>query len=189
MALLIPLPGAYSWIDNESGPKILLEMRKLYGIREAAGKSDNPEILQWAHEAGVANVYKHDETAWCGLAMAVAAKRAGYAPVNAPLWALNWANFGTPVNSDDIKLGDILTFKRFDANGRLIGGHVTLYVGEDKAGYFHCLGGNQSDAVSFARINKNRLYQARRCKWAVAQPPNVRKVILSASGIITTNES
>lgn len=185
--MLIPLPGAYNWIDSEPAPKILLEMRKLYGIKEVPGKGDNPVILQWAKEAGVAGVYLHDETAWCGLTMAITAQRAGYAPVTAPLWALNWATFG--VKADVPMLGDILTFPRYNAHGKLIGGHVTLYVGEDKAGYFHCLGGNQADAVSIVRINKNRLYAARRCQWSVAQPANVRRVILSATGLITTNEA
>jgi uncharacterized protein (TIGR02594 family) len=185
----VSLPGAYSWIDNEPGPKLLLEMRNLFGVKEAPGKADNPVILEWAKEVGVSSAFKHDETAWCGLSMAVAVKRAGYKPVNSPLWALNWAYFGSAVANDDIRLGDILTFKRFDAHGKLIGGHVTLYVGEDAAGYFHCLGGNQSDSISFARINKNRLNEARRCEWSIGQPFNVRKILLSATGTVTTNEA
>lgn len=184
---LIPLPNAYSWIDQETAPKVLLEMRKLYGIKEVPGSGDNPVILQWAKEAGVAGVYLHDETAWCGLTMAIAVERAGYSPINSPLWALNWANFGDKVNEP--MLGDLLVFKRFDARGTLIGGHITMYVGEDKAGYFHCLGGNQSDAVSIERINKNRLYAARRCRWAIGQPFNVRKILLNAQGQISTNEA
>lgn len=186
---MITLPGAYAWIENEPAPKILLEMRKLFGVKETPGRGDNPVILQWAQEVGgnVARDYEHDETAWCGLAMALAAKRAGYTPVVEPLWALNWAKFGDPVLVP--MLGDLLVFKRFNANGKLIGGHITLYVGEDKAGYYHCLGGNQSDAISFARINKSRLFVARRCSWQIAQPANVRRVYLNSTGLITTNEA
>jgi hypothetical protein len=78
-------------------------------------------------------------------------------------------------------LGDILTFKR---NG---GGHVGIYVGEDAA-YYHVLGGNQNNSVSVSRIAKNRLHQARRTAWKIAQPANVRQVMLAAKGTITTNE-
>jgi len=186
--MILPLPEPYAWIDNEPAPKVLLEMRKLYGIKEWPGKlQDNPAILQWAKEIGVEKDYKHDETAWCGLAMGVAVTRAGYKCIAEPLWALNWADFGDAVVVP--KLGDLLVFKRFNAEGKLIGGHITLYVGEDNSDYYHCLGGNQSDAISFARINKNRLFAARRCPWKIAQPENVRRIILSAHGAITTNEA
>jgi uncharacterized protein (TIGR02594 family) len=183
---ILALPQPYAWIDQEGGPKMLMEMRKLYGIKETPGAGDNPIIMAWATEIGVANVYKHDETAWCGLSMGVVAKRAEKEVVKDPLWALNWANFGVPVKVP--MLGDVMIFKRFDANGKLIGGHVTLYVGEDKAGYFHGFGGNQSDMIGFARINKNRLHAVRRAKYNV-QPANVRQVILTATGTITTNEA
>ncbi|MFN9953818.1 MAG: hypothetical protein ACK55I_12030, partial [bacterium] len=55
--------------------------------------------------------------------------------------------------------------------------------------YYHVLGGNQSNSVSVTRIIKTRLYKARRTAWKVAQPSNVRKVILEAKGTITTNEA
>lgn len=183
---IVTLPQPYAWIDQEGAPKLLMEMRELYGVKETPGTGDNPVIIAWAKEIGVSKIYTHDETAWCGLAMGVAVGRAGWDVVKDPLWALNWATFGVPAPVP--MLGDILTFKRFDANGKLIGGHVTLCVGEDKAGYFHCLGGNQSDMVSFARIHKNRLHAARRAKYTI-QPDNVRQVILSATGTITTNEA
>ncbi len=79
-------------------------------------------------------------------------------------------------------LGDILTFKR---DG---GGHVGIYVGEDDECY-HVLGGNQSNAMNVTRILKSRLHKARRTKWKVAQPVNVRKIQLTAKGKISTNEA
>jgi len=184
---MVPLPDQYKWIDQEGAPRILIEMRKLYGIKEVPGAGDNPVILNFAKEVGVQEDYKHDETAWCGLTVAVAVHRSGYDIVQDPLWALNWAKFGTEVQV--AMLGDLLIKKRFNAQGRLIGGHVTLYIGEDNAGYYHCLGGNQSDAVSFARINRNLFSYIRRCPWKIAQPTQVRRIILSASGNISTKES
>jgi uncharacterized protein (TIGR02594 family) len=111
--------------------------------------------------------------------MAVIAKRAGKDVPKSPLWALSWATFGKPANRP--MLGDVLTFKR---NG---GGHVSLYVGEDSSGY-HCLGGNQSDAVTITRIAKSRLHSARRPIYNV-QPANVRSVTLASTGAISTNEA
>jgi hypothetical protein len=79
-------------------------------------------------------------------------------------------------------LGDILTFKR---NG---GGHVGIYVGEDNT-HYHVLGGNQNNQVNVMRIAKNRLNQARRTAWKIAQPASVRVIKLEAKGLISTNEA
>ena len=70
-----PLPPAYGWIDNlRPLPRMLQETRKLYGTFEASGPADNPIILGWAQETGLARVYNDDVIAWCGLFMAVVAK-------------------------------------------------------------------------------------------------------------------
>lgn len=174
------LPREYQWLSLEPGPKMLLEFLGIYGTKEVLGPGDNPIIIQWAKELGLKD-YQHDETAWCGLAMAVVAKRAGkeLPPAN-PLWALNWALFGNKV-TDGPKLGDVLVFKRQG------GGHVTLYVGEDE-GCYHCLGGNQSDMVNIVRKAKDRLYAVRRPVY-IHQPLNVRKVFLSPTGAIDDKES
>jgi hypothetical protein len=100
--------------------------------------------------------------------------------VKHPLWALNWNKYGNVAQVP--MLGDVLTFTR---NG---GGHVGIYVGED-ATHYHVLGGNQNNSVSVSRIAKDRLSQARRTAWKVAQPASVRVVHLEAKGVITTNEA
>jgi uncharacterized protein (TIGR02594 family) len=174
------LPSDYIWLLNEPGPKMLLEALKLYGIKEVPGPGDNPVILEWAKETGLQRDYKHDATAWCGLAMAVIAKRAGKQVPPGPLWALNWAAFGNKV-TDGAKLGDVIVSKRQG------GGHVAIYVGED-AECYHCLGGNQSDMVNIVRKPKTRVYAIRRPVY-VNQPVNVRKVLLSDSGSIDNNEA
>lgn len=97
-----------------------------------------------------------------------------------PLWARNWVNFGTKV--DTAMLGDILVFER-GANS----GHVGIYVGEDKDSY-HVLGGNQGDAVSIVRIKKVRCIGIRRTTWSISQPENVRVINLNATGAISENE-
>lgn len=171
---------SYSFLQEEKSPKILVEAVKLIGTKEIVGKKHNQVILDWAKELELDKVYTADEIPWCGLFVAYCAHKAGVQVVDKPLWALNWANYGTKVTEP--MLGDILTFKR---DG---GGHVGIYVGEDKDCY-HVLGGNQGNSVSVSRILKSRLYQARRTKWKVAQPANVRKVQLSAKGVISKNEA
>lgn len=167
------------WLWQEPGPKMLLEALKLYGTVEGAGAADNPTILSWAAEIGQEKIYSHDAIPWCGLFIGVVAKRAGKELPHSPLWALAWADFGVPATVP--MLGDVMTFKR---DG---GGHVALYVGEDLLTY-HVLGGNQSDQVCVTRMTKTRFYRARRPEYKV-QPPNVRKIALTSSGAISSNEA
>jgi uncharacterized protein (TIGR02594 family) len=173
-------PAQYAWLSEETGPKMIVEALKLFGTVEAAGSKDNPTILAWAAEIGLAKTYSHDSIPWCGLFIGLVAHRAGKDVVDSPLWALSWADFGKPA-AGGAMLGDVLTFKR---DG---GGHVALYVGEDPGAY-HCLGGNQSDQVCITRIAKSRLYRARRPFYNV-QPVNVRKIVLASNGKLSTNEA
>lgn len=175
----------YGWLLKEPGPLMIKKALELYGTKEALGKPNNPVILAWAKEVGgnVADVYKADEIPWCGLFMAVVAKRSGKQVVKDPLWALNWGTFGK--HTDVPMLGDVLVFVRKTADGKKAG-HVGLYVGEDDKCY-HVLGGNQSDSVNITRIEKSRLYAARRPNYNV-QPANVRRVKLKATGAVSINE-
>ena len=175
------LPKRYAWLANEPGPKMLVEVLKLFGTLEAPGTRDNPKIIAWAKEVGgeVADVYKADSIPWCGLFVAVVAKRAGKDVPAHPLWALSWSAFGA--KAPEPALGDVLTFIRHG------GGHVGLYVGEDKSA-FHVLGGNQSDRVCISRVAKSRLYAARRPLYHV-QPTNVRPIHLAPTGALALNEA
>ena len=177
----VQLPTAYAWLARETGPRVLVEALDLFGTRETPGAASNPVILGWAKEVGVAGAYVNDGIAWCGLMTAVVVKRAGFEPVKAPLWARNWAAFGTKAAVPS--LGDILVFERPGG-----GGHVGLYVGEN-ASAFYVLGGNQGDQVSIAPVAKSRLLAARRCPWKLAQPAGVRPIRLAVSGALSTNEA
>ena len=137
--------------------------------------------MGWAKEVGLDGIYSNDEIPWCGLFAAIIAKRATWPVVKDPLWARNWLKWGKPVATP--MLGDVLVFERGS------GGHVGLYVGED-SGAYHVLGGNQSNAVTIARLDKGRLLGARRPAWRIAQPPNVRVVPLSSAGApLSRNEA
>lgn len=161
-------------------PKVIAEAMRYFGIKEIKGRLHNSTIMSWAKDVGVEKIYTSDEVAWCGLFVAKVVLKAGFKPVDAPLWALNWNKFGTKQTT--AMLGDVLVFKR---DG---GGHVGFYVAED-ASYYHVLGGNQSDSVSITRIAKNRCVGIRRCDWKIAQPKEVKQYFVKASGAISTNES
>lgn len=171
---------AYRWLEaTTQPPRMIAEALKLYGTVETPGAGNNPTIMAWANETGLKSTYTADSVPWCGLFMAVVAKRAGKPLVSSPLWALSWSKFGE--QGGQPRLGDVLTFKREG------GGHVTLYVGEDATCY-HCLGGNQSDAVSITRIKKDRLYAVRR-HYAIAAPASAKPYVLAASGAVSSNEA
>lgn len=179
------LPPAYAWLNAVNPlPKMVAEALKLYGTHEGTGDVDNPVILGWAEETGHPD-YEHDSVAWCGLFMDLVAMRAGKNRPAKPLWALNWVNFGATVTA--AALGDVLIFDRFDAAGKLIGGHVGLYVAEDDTAY-HVLGGNEMDAVSIARLGKNRLHAIRRPVYQIA-PDTVKPIRVSSVGALSVNEA
>lgn len=177
------VPAAYNWLNDPKLnplPRMTQEALKLLGVVEGAGAADNPTILAWANELGLKNVYTHDAIPWCGLFMALVATRAGKTPPTNPLWALNWAKFGTEEGQP--RLGDVLVFARSG------GGHVTQYIAEDHS-YFHCLGGNQGDRVCIERIAKVRLYAVRRPLYHI-MPVSAEPFLVSSGGApISTNEA
>lgn len=175
------LPKMYDFLNNENAPRVLVEALRLYGTTETPGEADNKTILEWAKELEL-KAYNHDSIAWCGLFAAIVIKRAGYEPVKEPLWADNWRKFGTKIETAHVGLFDILTFKREGGN------HVGFYIGEDHT-HYHVFGGNQGDKVSIVRIAKSRLTGIRRCPWKHGEPANVRRIWLSANGVVSKNEA
>lgn len=171
------MQAGYEWLWNEPGPNMLREALALVGTKEVLGPKNNPEIMKWAAE--VNTTYPGDETAWCGLFIAICAHRAGWDdhPNGNCLWARNWASWGT--KQDVAMLGDVLVFPRGQ------GGHVAMYVGEDDT-HYHILGGNQSDAVNIVRKAKSPILAIRRAPWKVSQPENVRRIFLKSTGAQTS---
>jgi uncharacterized protein (TIGR02594 family) len=174
------IPTHYSWLAGlDPKPLMICHALAEYGVIEGAGTADNPVILGWAREVGLATSYGGDAIPWCGLFMAVVAQRASKAIPAKPLWALNWRGFG--IGAERPVLGDVLVFRR---NG---GGHVGLYVGEDDRAY-HVLGGNQSDRVCFTRVVKARLHAARRPVYR-SMPVTARPYVLAPAGGLSPNEA
>jgi len=181
--MIEPLPPHYSWVSREPHPKILKEALKLHGTTEISGASSSPTILHWAAEIGgwLGGYYNDDSIPWCGLFVGICAKRAGFPFGQQALSALAWLAWGQRAGQPS--LGDVLVFKRPQ------GGHVGFYICEDEEAY-HVLGGNQSDKVCISRISKQRLVQARRCRWKLFQPQNIRPIICKSNGLpLSLNES
>lgn len=175
------LPDKYAWLYEEQAPKMLVESLKHYGTLEKKGKGSNPNITAWAKEVGVSGWYTDDDIPWCGLFVGVVVKRAGYPIKSDLLSALSWAKFGQGVPKGRESLWDILVFKRPG------GGHVGFYVGENEKAFL-VYGGNQSNAVGFAWIEKSRLTAARRPIYKIGEPSNVRSIALNETGELSKNE-
>ncbi len=63
-------------------------------------------------------------------------------------------------------------------------GQVGFALGQDNT-HFHVLGGNQSDAVTIARIAKSRLLGAR---WPTTWPPRLQRLpTMAPADLPTTN--
>ena len=171
----------YAWLLNETAPRHLMEAIKLIGTSEIPGIKNNPTIMGWAKELLIQDIYTNDDTAWCGLFVAITQFRAGREPLHnyGILRAREWANYG--IKAEKAELADILVFQRPG------GGHVGYYVGEDDTCY-HVLGGNQSNTVNIIRIEKSRCIAIRRVNYN-SKPENVRTIALSNTGIVSTNEA
>lgn len=180
------IPNKYKWILKEDGPKMISEALKEFGTLEAEANANNPKIMAWAKEIGgdVEDIFKADSVPWCGLFMAIVAKRAGKTIPTDSLWALNWGTFGK--KTETAMFGDVLVFTRITKEGKRAG-HVGLYVGESDTTH-HVLGGNQDNKVCFKEIKKSRLYTVRRPKYN-NQPANVRKIVIDSAGNISDNEA
>lgn len=160
-----------------------VEAGRLMGVRETAGAQSSAVILGWARALGgwVAGVYRDDATPWCGLFVAhcLGATLPEEPLPGNPLSALAWGKFGVPLARP--QLGAVCVFRRKG------GGHVGFYAGEDAAAV-HVRGGNQSDAVTVARVAKARLVGYR---WpaTVPLPAGAAPRVLEARGNLSANEA
>lgn len=189
------LPAQYEWVLGvEELPLTIVEGLKEFGVLETPGPGNNPRIIGWADEIGRNDARRYakwadgfieqggDAIPWCGLYAGVICLRARKAIPEKYLSAAEWVNFGQrPPVSDPARLGDVLVFRRSG------GGHVGFYVAEDATAY-HVLGGNQSDRVSIARIEKSRCIGVRRPVYT-NMPWGARPFTVAASGELSTNEA
>lgn len=128
-----------------------------YGLREIAGKEDNPVIIQWFNDLGYDGKKLKDETSWCSLTVCWACEVAGYQHTG-KLYADSWL---TEIDLDEIEIdkaeyGDIVVLWRGSFDGELIPGssipkrHVCLWVNKRDNAYFNGYGGNQGNELKIA---------------------------------------
>jgi len=165
---------AWPWLDTAH--RLLLS-----GVKEAPGPANNPLIMGWGKKLKID--YARDEIPWCGLFVGHCVAEAlptEPLPTN-PLGARNWAKFGIKCKPQP---GAVMVFWRGSKDGWQ--GHVGFYKAEDDTAY-QIVGGNQSNAVTVARMAKNRLLASRWPKTAF--PPVGGAVKADATGALSTNEA
>ena len=194
-------PGA---IDGLWGLRTARAMKSLLAANGRAASSAPPGPLPWITEAKSAlgrheardrswlmDWLKHDgrslgdpsKNPWCGdfvetcIRVALPEEPLLGALGTNPYWARYWLLFGSEVQPI---IGAVLIFSRGS------GGHVGFAIGQDDK-HFYVLGGNQSDAVTIARIVKSRLLGAR---WPATYPPRLQRLPTMKPGefLPTTNE-
>ncbi len=177
------IPSAESlaalWVTESSkvapDPLWLIEARRRMGLHEVRDKS---VLWAWLKSDG-RQLGDPSKLPWCGdfVDTAIARTLPDEPMLANPYWAQNWANFG--VRLERAAVGAILVFKRPG------GGHVGFCVGED-ATHYSVLGGNQSNAVTIARIEKSRCIAVR---WPATAPLPTDFRLAKASGAVSKNEA
>ncbi len=138
-----PEPGVPA---GEVVPPWIAIARSKIGLHE---KIHNKKLRDWLKSDGH-TLGDPSQLPWCGdfaetcLALALPNE----ALAGNPYWALNWRQFGRPI--DIVALGAVAAFTRPG------GGHVGFIVGHDRT-HYHVLGGNQQNAVTITKIGKDRL--------------------------------
>lgn len=144
-------------------------------------RSDNAELRAFLRSDGT-TLGDPAQLPWCGDFVETCIARTcpnESLPTN-PYLARNWLKFGRVCKP---QLGAVLVFWRGARNG--ISGHVAFCAGAWSGGYY-CLGGNQSDRVSVAKLGEDRLLGAR---WPVTFDLPDRLVMPRMSGgLLSVNE-
>lgn len=164
-------PGPLPWIT---------EAKSALGRHEARDRS---WLMDWLKRDG-RSLGDPAKNPWCGdfvetcIRIALPDEPLLGALGSNPYWARNWLMFGQEVQPIP---GAVLVFERGS------GGHVGFAIGQDDT-HFHVLGGNQSDAVTIARIARVRLLGAR---WPATVPPRAQRLPKMKPGefLSTTNEA
>ena len=129
------------------------------GLEEIKGTLDNPQILAYATETGIAGV-TNDEIAWCSTFVNWRAKKAGL-PMSGKPNARSWLNVGKATTQP--QPGDVVVFWREDPHSWK--GHVGIFMGFNKTGtQVFCLGGNQSNKVCITPYDAAKVLGYRQLK-------------------------
>ena len=176
---LIAANGRAASLSPQGPLPWITEAKTALGRHEARDRS---WLMDWLKRDG-RSLGDPSKTPWCGdfvetcIRIALPDEPLLGALGSNPYWARNWLLFGQATKPIPWA---VLVFERGS------GGHVGFAVGRDDT-HFHVLGGNQSDAVTIARLAKSRLLGAR---WPATVPPRDRRLPVMKPGeyLTTTNE-
>ncbi len=165
-------------------PVWLAHARAELGVKEFPGPADNPRILKYWTDAGMANVADgQDEVPWCAAfvgAMLARSKLAHSGKAN----ARSYANWGRRLNSP--VLGCVVVLSRPPHAWQ---GHVGFYVGQSKSRRVTTIiGGNQSDSVSVASFSNERIIGYRWPASEIIKPEWVGPIELVSSAPLSARE-
>lgn len=140
--------------------------RKEVGVKEAPGPADNPAVVRYWEDAGIADVAMgQDEVPWCAAfvgAMLARARLPGSGAANARSYEKWGRGLLTPC------LGCVVIISRPPVTWQ---GHVAFYLATDRATRrVRLLGGNQGDAVTIADFNLDRVVAYRWPTSEMIQP-------------------
>lgn len=168
-------------------PKLVSAALQYLGVKEFPGFSNNPIIMDMAKGLGLQGVYTNDSTqAWCAVFVNHLIRITGK-PLQQPkdkydlMRALKTAKNFDLVPKGEWRMGDIILLSRSG------GGHVFIAICESAAGNIIGIGGNQSNAVTFAEFDFDRVVEVRRY-YATGMPDAAKRYKLNASGAMGGSE-
>ncbi|MDQ9023162.1 TIGR02594 family protein [Acinetobacter sichuanensis] len=165
--------------QNSNDLAWMIEAKKHIGLREIVGKQHNKTILGWIK--GLGGWFTDDETPWCGTFVAHCLKTAGVKYPKHWYRALDYVNYGSKLTKPAYGCVAIKTRKG--------GGHVCFVVGRDqKTKKLVCLGGNQSNAVSYALYSDGE-FQEFRWYGKTSRPAESRYNLELLDGVSATKVS
>lgn len=173
-------PPASNLLTDRAGPTWYQELLRRKGLHEVR---DRTGLMAWLRSDGK-TLGDPAKLPWCGDAIETAmALTLPTEPLPSnPYLARNWLKFGVPLGRP--ALGAVIVFWRGSKAGT--SGHVGFYAGEDAQAY-HVLGGNQSNAITIARLDKARVLGFR---WPAKFPlPTTGAVHLTTTGALSRNEA
>jgi uncharacterized protein (TIGR02594 family) len=119
------------------------------GVKELEGMANNPRVLEYLRSTELDHeLASEDSTPWCSGLVNWCVEHAGFAGTNSAA-AKSWLDWGRPITTP--RRGCITVLSR----GRA-GGHVGFFI-ESTPSALRLLGGNQSNEVSIAGFDKERL--------------------------------
>lgn len=168
-------------------PKLVTAALQYLGVKETPGTANNPIIMDMAKGLGIGNIYVNDTMAWCAVFVNHLIRITGK-PLQQPkdkydlMRALKTAKNFDLIPRNEWVLGDVILLSRSG------GGHVFIAIAESSKGNIIGIGGNQSNAVTFAEFDFDRVVEVRRY-YATGMPESAKRYKLNASGELSTNEA